>query len=433
MTRWRQWAAVAAVVVAGGFSGVAQAESEMDILLNKLVEKGVLTGVEAGLIRKEVSETKETRNKQLAKEIVPDSARNWKWKGDLRLRDEVLNVLGTGNDRHRQRIRFRYGVEGKASDQVQVNFRIATGSTTDPISTNQSLNTSFNKKTIVLDLANLVYAPEVPGLTKTQLVGGIMENPLWTVDPMVWDADLSWDGAAMKLSKDIGSMGSVFANGGAFSLVTDKTEAALLWVLQGGAAVTPFSSSEEEFLKNLKLTGALAYHDYVNVTIPGKTGTTPANVISSNTSTAKDFNQVNPSLELASQVAGYPVSLFGDWVHNAGGSRNINEGFAIGLKAGKAKNPFLTFSDGLNFKDGWEAGYFFERLEPDAAYDEFVDSDFAGGGTNRRGNVAWVTLATLKNSTLGCKYFFGSSAIKDSVSVPKFRHDRIQFDWVTKF
>ena len=432
MRGWKDWIVTGALALSC-LPGTAQAESDMDILLNKLVEKGVLSKVDAGLIRKEVSETKEARNKQLAKEIVPDSARNWKWKGDLRLRDEVLNVVGTGNDRHRQRIRFRYGVEGKVSDELQANFRLATGSITDPISPNQSLNTSFNKKTILLDLANVVYTPEVPGVTKVQWVGGIMENPLWTVDPMVWDGDLSWDGAALKLSDDLSPMVSVFANSGVFSLVTDKTEAAALWVLQGGASVTPFPDSEIELLKYAKLTGALAYHDYVNVTIPGKTGTTPANVISTNTSEVKDFNQLNPSVELASQVAGYPVSLFGDWVHNTGGSRNINEGFALGAKVGKAKNPFFTFSDGLNFKDGWEAGYFFERLEPDAAYDEFVDSDFAGGGTNRRGNVAWVTLATLKNSTFGCKYFFANSAIKDSSSTPKFRHDRIQLDWVTRF
>jgi hypothetical protein len=86
---------------------------------------------------------------------------------------------------------------------------------------------------------------------------------------------------------------------------------------------------------------------------------------------------------------------------------------------------------------GWEAGYMFERLEPDAAFDEFVDSDFGGGGTNRRGNVIWVTLATLKNSTFGAKYFFKQDTLKNFGSgaslTREFREDRLQLDWVTKF
>src|SRR3989338_2452723 len=107
---WRRWLVGATVLVAAScLPGATQAASEVDILLNKLVEKGVLTNVEAGLIRREVSETKETRNKELAKEIVPDSARNWKWKGDLRLRNEYRNQEGSGSNVNRQRIRFRYG------------------------------------------------------------------------------------------------------------------------------------------------------------------------------------------------------------------------------------------------------------------------------------------------------------------------------------
>ncbi|MBI2093535.1 MAG: putative porin [Candidatus Omnitrophica bacterium] len=405
----------------GAVAQMALAASEVDILLDKLVDKGILSNVEAGLIRREIAETKESRNKQLAKEIVPESARNWKWKGDIRLRDEFRNRTGTGTDAHRQRIRFRYGLEGKVSDQLKVTARLATGNTSDPISTNQSFDTFFTKKTIVLDLANLEYMPEVPGISKVALVGGIMENPLWTVSPMVWDGDLSWDGGAFKVSQGAGPA-TFFANGGLFSLDTDETESAALWVAQGGASFQPFSDAEDEFLKNLKLTGALAYHDYRNVANSSKAGTDPITREADNTSATKDFNQLNPSIELASMVAGYPLSFFGDWVHNTSTSSEDNDGFAVGLKLGKAKTPW-------SFKDGWEAGYFFERLEADAAFDEFVDSDFGGGGTNRRGNAVWLTLATLKNSTLGAKYFFKQNSLRGA----KANEERIQLDWVTKF
>ncbi len=431
MGRVRRWLLIGVVGLCG-LPGVAWAESDVDILLNKLVEKGVLNGVEAGQIRREISESKDTRNAQLAKDLVPESARNWKWKGDLRLRDEMLNQVGTGNDRHRQRIRFRYGTEAKVSDQLKVNFRIATGTATDPVSTNQTFNTFFLKKAIFLDLANAEYTPEVPGLSKVSLIGGMMESPLWAVSPMVWDPDLSWDGAALKLSKELGPT-TLFANQGVFSLDSDESEPAALWVIQGGSAYLPLANSQEDILKNLKLTGALAYHDYVNVSTSAKAGTDPLTRESDNTSRATDFNQLNPSIELASQVAGYPLSVFGDWVHNTSAPSSDNDGWTVGLKVGKAKNPFLTFSDGLNLKDGWEGGYFFERLERNAAFDEFVDSDFGGGGTNRRGNVWWVTLATLKNSTLGMKYFASKNLKWDSVTAPKGGENRMQVDWVTKF
>ncbi len=428
MGRWMRWLLIGAVSL-WCLPGIARAESEVDVLLNMLVENGTLTPVQAGQVRRQISETKEARNKQLAKEIVPDSARNWKWKGDVRLRDEFRDRQGTGNDTHRQRIRFQFGAEGKVAEDLKATFRIATGSTTDPVSTNQNLDTFFGKKALVLDLANLEYTPEVPGISKVSLIGGIMENPLWTTDPMVWDGDLSWDGAAVKVSQEMGPT-TLFANSGVFSLDTDETEPAALWVTQLGASVKPFADSESEVLKNFKLTGALAYHDYMNVTTSAKAGTDPITREADNTAGATDFNQFNPTVELASQLGQIPFSFFGDWVHNTSAPSTGNDGYALGIKVGKATVPW-------SLTKGWEAGYMFERLERDAAFDEFVDSDFGGGGTNRRGNVVWLNLAVLKNSTLGAKLFFRQDLIDNFGSgaslAEKFREDRLQMDWVTKF
>ncbi len=439
MGAWKRFA-LAALAVFFVLPAVARAESEVDILLDKLVERKVISSVDAGLIRREINETKEVRYKQMAKEIVPDSARNWKWSGDLRLRDEMRNRQGTGNDSHRQRIRFRFGSEGKVSDTLKAKFRIATGtgsdfetgsatdnsdiSRADPISTNDTFDDFFRKKPIVLDLANVEWSPEVPGVTKFSVVAGIIENPMWTVTPMVWDGDLSWDGAAIRVTEEVGPI-SFFSNGGAFALDSDESEPAALYVAQGGASIKFFPDASDEFTKNLKLTTALAYHDYVNVANSAKAGTDPL-VREADNTTATDFNQFNPSIELASQYNEVPFSIFGDWVHNISASSAGNDGFAIGAKVGKASVPFSVTK-------GWEAGYMFERLERDAAFDEFVDSDFGGGGTNRRGNVIWANLAVLKNSTLGLKYFFKQNTLRNFGTTQEFREDRAQLDWVTKF
>ncbi len=419
------------------FPGAAWAESDVDILLNKLVEKGVLSGVEAGQIRREISDGKEAHSKQIAKDLVPDSSRNWRWSGDLRLREEYRNRTGSGTDTNRQRIRFRYGFEAKVTDALKVGARLATGSTTDAVSTNQTLNTAFNHKPILLDRAFVAYTPEISGLTDTRLAGGILETPFWWVGPLVWDEDLNFDGLTMHVAKDLTPMATVFTNDGLFVLQSDVNETANLWSAQGGVTIKPFPTElENELEKNLKLTAAVAYHDYQNVTNPfsengafaqagGSSSTaaaTPTTAqLKGNSAGVADFNLLNPNFEIASQYADIPFSLFGDWVHNTGVSESGN-GFMIGVKAGKARIPF-------DLRKGWEAGYYFERLEPDATFGPFTDSDFGnGGGTNHRGHVYWVKLATLKNSVLQLKY----SNTRQVVGT-KANADTFQTDWVTKF
>ena len=432
MKRWRQWLVVGIAALVS-LPGAARAESEVDILLNKLVEKGTLTGVEAGQIRREISETKETRNKQLAKEIVPESARNWSWKGDIRLRNEYRNRTGSGQDINRQRIRFRYGFEGKINDQLKVGARLATGSASDPVSTNQTFNTAFNHVNILLDRAFVTYSPEIPGVTKVSLSGGIIENPFLWVGPLVWDEDLNFQGLAAHVDQQIGPV-NLFANNGLFSLESDISEAATLWSTQEGVIVQPYKDADPEtpeLLKNFKVTGAIAYHDYKNVTNPVSeqiNSSVPTSIISTaggtkgNSANLQDINLVNPTFEIASQYADVPFSFFSDWVRNTAATPGMKNGYIFGFKFGKARIPF-------DLMKGWEAGYYFERLDPDATFGAFSDSDFGnGGGTNHRGSVYWLKLAVLKNSTFGFKYF-NTRQVKGA----KNNADIAMMDWVTTF
>ncbi len=87
MNRWRWWLAA----VAAAFLSVPTpvwAMSDVDILLNKLVQKGLLTSGDAGEIRQEMAKDREANNRQLAKDILPEPVRNWTWGGDIRLRND---------------------------------------------------------------------------------------------------------------------------------------------------------------------------------------------------------------------------------------------------------------------------------------------------------------------------------------------------------
>jgi hypothetical protein len=239
---------------------------------------------------------------------------------------------------------------------------------------------------------------------------------------MVFDGDLSFHGVAAKVAQEMGPV-TLFTNNGVFVLDTNETEPSALWMTQVGTTLTPFPDAQEEVLKNMKLTGAVAYHDYMNTyrTATNGPGTDPLTRESqNNTDSVTDFNQFNPSVELASVVGGMPVSFFTDWVNNLELGK-ANNGFQFGVKLNKATVPWSLMK-------GWEAGYFFQRLEQNAVYDEFADSDFLDGGTNNTGNVFWLNLATLKNSTAGVK-FFTTHELKGA----KDHEARVQFDWVTKF
>ena len=418
MQKWIRWGLVLGLVAGQPAMAFAGA---MDVLLQKLVEKGVLTDADAKAIRQEVSQEVAKQNPAVAKDSLPESSKNWKWAGDIRLREEYRNRTGSGQDANRQRIRFRYGFEAKVADDLKVGARLATGSTAEPISTNQSFETSFNHKAILLDRAFAEYSPEIPGLREAKLTGGIMHNPFWGVGQLVWDDDLNFDGAAVHLAKTLGPL-TLFTNDGVCSLNTNVTEASTLWSVQGGAILKPFASASEEMLKNLKLTGALAYHDYMNVTSKTETASviTTAGGLKGNSADLMDLNLLNPTVELSTEYADVPFGLFGDWVHNTAASSSA-EGFQLGVKVGKSRKP-------LDLLKGWEGGYYYERLEPNATFGAFTDSDFGNGGTNHAGHVYWVKFATLNNSMLQLKYF-NTIELKGT----KNHADTFQADWVTQF
>lgn len=145
---------------------------------------------------------------------VPEWVGRLKWSGDVRLRyqgdlfadgnDPGTNFLGepyglgsnsnpinTAGDRQRLRVRARLGLDAKVTDAVSAGFRITTGNTTDPVSTNQTLGTDFNKYTLVLDRAYIKAQP----WDWLSVSGGRIPNPFFSTD-LVWDDDLNFEGLA---------------------------------------------------------------------------------------------------------------------------------------------------------------------------------------------------------------------------------------------
>jgi hypothetical protein len=95
----------------------------------------------------------------------------FRFGGDIRVRDDsIFQNCPTCLDRNRARLRVRFGLEGKLSEDFVGGFYLATGSLGDSNSSNETLTNFFNRKTIGLDRGYITYQPVA--LRWLQLTGG---------------------------------------------------------------------------------------------------------------------------------------------------------------------------------------------------------------------------------------------------------------------
>ncbi len=126
---------------------------------------------------------------------------NFTFSGDLRARYEGFFQEGA-NSRNRERIRLRFNINAKISDEFSGGFSIATGSTDEPVSTNQTLSGFFNRKNFSVDKAFIEYTPK--GAKFLKLQAGKFSFP-WYRTSLTFDSDLNPEGFAETLSFDLKS------------------------------------------------------------------------------------------------------------------------------------------------------------------------------------------------------------------------------------
>ena len=431
MKRMVQWL-VAGTFTLGAAPALWAVSSDVDILLNTLVQKGILTEGDAVQIRQEIADTKGPRTQQLAKEVVPAWAQRITISGDMRLRSEHIwrdETTSATKTRNRYRGRLRVGAKANISEQVEAGFRLATGTDTDPIGPNQSATDSFDKKNLFIDQAYVKLTTAHTAFEAVPLTfwGGKFESPFYS-SSLVWDPDVTFEGAALALTPAAGPV-TGWLTGGVFPIeeISAKGGDPTLWGSQAGASWAVAPDADAPWLKALTVKGSLSYYDFANLengidvhesSTFGNSGTVSgaAAPFTFRPAAGVDYDELDLNGEVTSELLGKPVRLHADYVKNTAISDN-DEGFQIGAKFGKADKPLA-----------WEAGYDYQRLEPDAVLGVFTDSDFGVGGANRSGHVYYATLGTLKNSTLGVKWFVTEAATGTAAAA-----DRLQVDWLTKF
>ena len=175
-----------------------------------------------------------------------------RFAGDLRYRHESINEDTVG-ERHRQRIRARFGVTADIADNVRVGLQLASG-TDDPISANQTLDTGFNRKQIGIDRAFFTWA----ATEQLTFTGGKIANPFFRPGNhhLIYDSDLNPEGLALRYAR-----GDWFANYA--GLWVEERSAADDSILLGG------QFGYRHMLDNgMRVTAGASYYDYLETQGP---------------------------------------------------------------------------------------------------------------------------------------------------------------------
>lgn len=433
------------IVIGGGAAWAEEAMSAKD-LGDILLKKGVITEEELRQAREE------EKQKQAAGESRLDAlkAKLPKWLdmltpfGDIRFRDEGF-YQEDKTARNRFRLRARIGLNANVSDEISGTIRLATGNPNDPISTNQTLDSTFTRKSINLDWAYLTLKPG-PSLRMEPgwftITAGKFGVNAYRVSELVWDDDVAPEGATETVNlvdRREGFLRGLRVN--AFQWIVDEVASgADPWIPAGqivsetsldGSAIWTLAFADF-YYSHINAVARKYLNPYLNP--PTNTQANPSfnNQLANSNSLVTNasgkilgyqsgFNVINATTELDSPNPfglGLPAGLFGDLAYNTqADGRNV--GWYVGAGIGNAGKDW--YHDVLKNKGDWGVSYTYARVEKDAVLSIFTFSDInefstlpatpgasrptQKGGTNLDAHIVRVDYVLLPNLQLTAKAF----------------------------
>ncbi len=350
--------------------------------------------------------------------ILPHVVNGGEWyekfkaKADFRLRHEMIQEESK-EDRTRWRFRFRLSLTGEVNSEWAVHTRLATGSS-GPVSTNQTIDGGFSTKGFQLDQAYFDYHPEAfPGL---KIIGGKMKMPLMVMEKteLIWDGDLTPEGAALMLKRRASDKITAMLNG-AFFYVEERKADDDTWMAGGQAALDIEASDNVDFV----IGGG--YYDYQNVEgfegiydsddFGGNTHESMVEGLVATDGYAWDFNLFEVFGGVSVGMENRSFKAYGNYVTNTGAD-SCDSGWLIGgtFAHGKDKGHFKVYGT-------WR------EIESDAVIGAFTDSDFRGGGTDGSGLEVGVRYGAAKKVDLGLTYFLNDKGIDEEVEYKRLQAD----------
>ena len=383
----KQQIKAALVATAAGLAFAPQIHAQSaDALIDKLVDKGILTAKEAGDLRAEAD--KDFTKALSSKNGMPEWVTALKFNGDFRGRYEgFFSDNPAFEERNRFRYRLRAGFTAVMLDDIEAGFRLGSGdldrasgivSGVDPISNNQSFQNNGSKKGIFLDLAYGKWSPIHSGGWNGALTFGKMENP-FVLSDMVFDGDYTPEGAAQQFGYQFNADHALRLNLGAFVLDELSASTQDPWLfgsqLRFESTWSPkLSSSLGVSFLSIQNVEQLPSSGVPDINVGNtRVATRAANGTYALGAATSDFTPVvldaalTYTLENAPFYTGlFPVKVFGDYINNFGADAD-NQGWSAGITFGKAGK-----------RKTWELTYRYKHLEGDAWWEELTDSDSGG-------------------------------------------------------
>jgi hypothetical protein len=415
-------AAMTAVTVASALYGANVHSQSSDALLNKLVDKGILTVKEAEDLRQETN--KDFTKAYSVKSGMPDWVTALKINGDMRLRYDYQH---SENDAFVERTRFRYrlrlGFVAIIKDDFEVGARLISSDPTtsfggDPISGNTTFQDNGSKKFVYFDLAYGKWSfVNTKAMTESITVGK-MENP-FTFSETVFDYDYTPEGAGYNLTWRANNVHTLKLNAGIFvldELAGDSKDPYLYgaqarWDAAWSKKVaTSLGIAALNIVNEQSLTNNAVPNQNRGNTRVGGTGVLANNFnpIVADASFTYTFENGIPVV----YTAPFPIKLAGEYVNNVAIS-DRNAAYQLGVTFGKAGKKGL-----------WEVSYRYKVVESDAWYEEFGESDYGafyqaqmpnagftgagagyGAGTNLRGHIARISYSPFSSFSITATYY----------------------------
>jgi hypothetical protein len=377
----------------------------------------------------------------------------WDFKGDFRLRHEAFRfdedpTGSTATNRYRLRYRARFGARKRINDWLGLGFRLTSGGS-NARSANQTLGrgNDFDSDDIRFDQAWMAITPDLGDATRLTLEGGKLANPYrWNVgkDYLVWDFDITLEGAGLRLEHQLSERARLFANAG-YYVARENTSSAdpkLIPVQLGG--VFDVADSVELGLRGTAYLWHALGPNFVATA-----------VASGNLPTAFDDGTATIGTGSAylrlGQLEDWPVTLWGTLGRNFSAESGLVVA-PIPTPTGKEDTAWVAGIEAGDKRRFVKLGLLHYYIEANALLGQFIDMDPTDGITNRRAWVAYAirqlspnfdfVLTLMRDRAINKDGAFtgcvptsggGSGCGPFEVSVPDSERWRIQTDLIVRF
>jgi hypothetical protein len=365
---------------------------------------------------------------------------------------DTQTLLNTWANEEYLKYRVRFNVTAKVNEKLDAIIGLSTGSTSNPVSANTTVDNYMTSDSVLFGLAYLSWRPQ----ENVTILGGRFPNPFFYTD-LVWSPNLNFDGLAMKTETGVMDLTTSYLTVGAFPLqqsdpanIFDYSQHAK-WLYAGQVGL------ERKDTTGISANIGAAYYYFDNISgVPNNDAGTPdATDWSSPLFTQKGnsiFYLIDPTtsgnyhIGLASKFKELNITgdldiglwdpihivFLGDYVTNLGFNKGAvlnlvgassyvdsTDGYQVGLSVGYPE----TVKAGA-----WKASFYAKRLGNDAVVDAYTDSDFHLGGTNAQGWILGLDVGLATNCWLETRWLSA-----DQINGPPLAIDVLLVDLNAKF